>query len=130
MDTSQALAGFDRLVQQADALEGDENELNQLAHEPVFEAALELVLAHLELREAFARKFVDMLDKNDWELFEYCMHELRWLEVQAHVEDRVRIAADPRQRRDLSDERRWRGVLSAFSDGWSGGDGYYKRFGG
>jgi hypothetical protein len=34
MDTSAALAEFDRLVQLADALEGDENELNQLAREP------------------------------------------------------------------------------------------------
>lgn len=130
MDASEVLAEFDRLVQRADALEGDESESDQLAHEPVFEAALELVLAHLELREAFARKFVDMLDRNDWELFEYCMHELRWPEVRANVEDRLRIARDPRQRHDLSDERRWSGVLSAFSDGWSGGDRYYKRFGG
>ena len=49
-------------------------------------------------------------------------------EVRTHVEARVSIAADPQTRRNLSEERIWRGVLSAFSDGWSGGGDYYKRF--
>ena len=68
-----------------------------------------------------------MLKNDDLELFEYCMHELRWPEVKTQLQAAVRDAAGPP--RDTRCEFFLNGVLRAFGDDWSG-RGFYKRFGG
>lgn len=127
MTGSQVTDEFDRLVREANALEGNPDALDQLSHEPVFEAALELVLANPDMRAEFAEKFVSMLQNDDLELFEYCMHELRWPEVKTQLQAAVRDAAGPP--RDTRSEFFLKGVLRAFGDDWSGRE-FYKRFGG
>lgn len=127
MNGSHVLDEFDGLVREANALEGDPDALDQLSHEPVFDAALKLVLANPDMRQEFAGRFVLML-KNDYlELFEYCMHELRWPEVKSQLQAAVREAATPP--RDLRFESFLEGVLRAFGDDWSGRR-FYKRYGG
>lgn len=127
MNGSRVLDEFDRLVREANALEGDPDALNQLSHEPVFDAALKLVLANPEMREEFVGRFSAMLMNDDLELFEYCMHELRWPEVKSQLQAAVRNAASPP--RDVRSEFYLEGVLRAFGDNWSG-RGFYKRYGG
>lgn len=127
MTNSHILDEFDRLVREADALERDLDELDQLSHEPVFEAALNLVLSNPGMRDAFARKLSGMLHNRDLELFEYCMHELRWPEVKSDLQTAIREAASPP--RDVRSEFFFARVLSAFGGDWSGHD-FYKRFGG
>lgn len=127
MNGSNVIDEFDRLVREANTLEGDPDALDQLSHEPVFEAALNLVLANPDMREEFAGKFAGMLKNDDLELFEYCMHELRWPEVKSQLQAAVRDAASPP--RDTRSEFFLEGVLRAFGDTWSG-RGFYKRYGG
>ena len=123
MESARVLDEFDRLVQEADRLE--ENYLTPLPErEAVHEAALTLVLQHPEMRVEFATKFGEMIRKHDLELFEYCLHELRWPEVLAQLDAEVRNADDTRDWRAHDYLAR---AKFAFTDQWSG-RGFYKRF--
>lgn len=123
MESARVLDEFDRLVQEADRLEDDY--LTPLPdREAVHEAALTLVLQHPEMRVEFATKFGEMIPKHDLELFEYCMHELRWPKVRAQLDAEVRNADDTRDWRARDYLARAKG---AFTDQWSGRD-FYKRF--
>lgn len=123
MEATQVLSEFDRLVQEADRLEDDY--LTPLPdREAVHEAALMLVTKHPELRLQLAERFGEMLNKHDLELFEYCMHELRWPEVRAQLDEVVRDAVD---RVDIRARDYFAGVKAAFTDEWSGRD-FYRRF--
>lgn len=123
MEATQVLSEFDRLVQEADRLE--EDYLTPLTdREAVHEAALTLVLQHPGMRAEFATKFGEMIRTHDLELFEYCMHELRWPEVRVQLDAEVRnadVARDWRARDYFA------GAKGAFTDQWSGRD-FYKRF--
>lgn len=111
---------FDRLVREADRLEGDY--LTPLPErEATHSAALILILNHPEMRSAFVQKFGEMIRGHDSELLEYCMHELRWPEVKVQVEAAIREADDFRARDHFTS------VLTAFTDRWSG-RGFYERF--
>ena len=123
MEATQVLSEFDRLVQEADRLE-DDHLTPLLDREAVHEAALMLVTKHPYLRPELAVKFGEMLHKHDLELFEYCMHELRWPEVRAQLEEVVRDAVE---RLDIRARDYFAGVKAAFTDEWSGRD-FYRRF--
>jgi hypothetical protein len=123
MTTPAVIAEFDRLVGEADALIDD----LERDREPEFEAVLAHVLSHPAERAAFARKFMEMLRSSmDSDLFEFCMHELRWPEVQSQVEAAMQEAANK------GDHRLQFGlgsVLPAFRDDWlDGRGGGYKRY--
>jgi hypothetical protein len=123
METAQVLNEFDRLVREADRLE--EDYLTPLAdREAVHEAALLLVTKHSELRSEFVEKFGEMLVNHDLELFEYCMHELRWPEVKALLDEAVSSAVD---RKDIRARDYLAGVKAAFTDEWSGRE-FYRRY--
>ncbi len=123
MKARSALDEFDRLVREADRLE--EDIFAPLPdREAVHKAALELVLQHPEMRSQFAAKFGEMLGTHELELFEYCMHELRWADVKVQLEAVVR---DADEREDIRARDYFAGAMTAFTDKWSG-RGFFERY--
>lgn len=89
--------------------------------EPYFEQLLEFVNANPSARNDFAKLFFEGLDGPEYipiDLMEYCMHELRWPEVQQGVEGRLQDSPSERSRYLLSR------LLSAFDDDWDTADLY------
>src|SRR5262245_22982673 len=83
MSTPSAIEKFEELVDAAEALVDD----LERDRGPEFEAVLSHVLAHLKERGQFSRRFIEILRSSttDGDLFEYCMLELRWPEVERQV---------------------------------------------
>lgn len=126
MDAPSPASKFNELVADAEALLED----LERAREPEFDAVLEHVLAHPELRDFFATRFVEILQSPETggELFAFCMHALRWPEVDSRAQ-KMAIEAE-----NAGDRRRqfWLGsIRQCFHDSWSAdGRSLYKRFGG
>jgi hypothetical protein len=118
------LAEFDRLVREAEGLLDD----FERDREPEFEAVLVHVLTHPSGRQIFATKFMELLSwpSTDGDLFEFCMHELRWPEVRSRVAEAMQDAIT---RNDIRARDFLGHALSAFDDHWLDGQGGgYKRF--
>lgn len=124
MNRSSPATRFDELVFAA------ENLVHELERwrEPEFEAVLQHVLAYPEMRDVFADKFVELImsPKTDGDLFEFCMHALRWPEVKARTLE-IMIEAERAGNRRL---QFWLGsALQCFEDIWSSQNRTgYKRF--
>ena len=94
--------------------------------EPALENVLEFILNHLESRAEFAILFLQIARDNTIgppELFEYCMHELRWPEVKNELVAWLVIEKSERIRHALKN------MLMAFDDDWWHANLYF-RFGG
>jgi hypothetical protein len=90
-------------------------------YEPPMRAVLDFVLANPHMRSEFASDFMTMLEDSNlgpWELIEYCMHTLRWPEIEAEAIRQIRTNEDPRVHSVMSH------ILHAFADDWSGADMY------
>lgn len=124
--TSPVVQKFEELVLAAEALVADV----ERTREPEFEAVLRHVLAHPEYRSFFAERFPQILvaGGTDGALFEYCMHELRWAEVEDEVRRMMEAAASAGDRRlqfFLGS-----GPMECFQDEWRRGGTGYARFDG
>lgn len=90
-------AEFFTLCQIADELDSPEADVPDL--EPALLKILELVKAHPEQRDLFARCFVRLVDGSvhvtDWIVL-FCMRELRYPEVQDALNDRFHALGGPR----------------------------------
>jgi hypothetical protein len=83
--------------------------------EPYLLSVLTHVKAHPSLKVNFRAAFIQMLSdpsKGPWELITFCMHELRWPEVEAAAHARLMSASDWRIKNVMAD------VIDAFSDKW------------
>lgn len=83
--------------------------------EPMLESLLDFIVLHPHLRHEFADVFVRML--YCWhiapvEVFEYCMHALRWDEVKRTIEGRNQFALTKREEFFVSRS------LDCFKDDW------------
>lgn len=124
MSNPAVVAEFDRLVRQSEGLLDD----FERDKEPEFEAVLVHVLAHPSERQIFAIKFMELLSAplTDGDLFEFCMHALRWPEVRSRVAEAMQEAI---ARNDIRARDFFGHALSAFDDHWLDGQGGgYKRF--
>ena len=115
---------FEELVIAAEALLDD----LERSREPEFEAVLRHVLAHPSHRRFFADRFPQIVVAGDTDgaLFEFCMHELRWPEVEDAVRRMMKAA-------DRAGNRRLQfylasGPLGCFQDEWRRGGTGYARF--
>lgn len=89
-----------------------------------YEAVLDHVLANPELRSDFASAFVEIAydpSLGPIDLVEYCMHFLRWKEVEAHFLGRLETEQSERARSAL------RRLLRSFDENWPESD-LYRRF--
>ena len=89
-----------------------------------YEDVLDHVLAHSELRSDFTEAFVKIVydpSLGPLELVEYCMHYLRWQEVEACFRSRLENESSERVRFVL------RRLLRAFAEDWPDAD-IYRRF--
>jgi len=89
--------------------------------EPFLVRVLTYVKAHPSLNGNFRTAFIQMLDnpqKGPWELIPFCMHELRWPEVEAAARVRLMSASDWREKTIMA------AVIDAFSDKWGDADLY------
>lgn len=102
--------------------------LNDEPLESYFLAVLQVIKSNIECRFDFARVLLSILRDSGpatleapWEVIPFCMHELRWPEVEHEIEQRLREAL---ARND------WRAVpvlthcRDAFSDDWESADLY------
>lgn len=92
--------------------------------EPALEAVLAHVLAHSEARAEFASAFIEIARdpiKGPPELIGYCMHALRWAEVQDGLQSWIGKEESERVRHVL------RSMLQSFEDDWYDAD-LYSRF--
>ncbi|MDY7804522.1 hypothetical protein U0E23_18940 [Burkholderia stagnalis] len=92
--------------------------------EPALEAVLSFVQNHLGQRIELADAFLDVLrdpEKGPPELVEYCMHELKWLEVRQAIQTWLDSERSERVRHIL------RKQLLAFDDNWYDAS-FYERF--
>ena len=92
----------------------------------MLENLLDYVIAHPNLRLAFADAFVRILycwDIAPVEVTKYCMHALRWEEVKRTLEGRNAVALTKREEFFIAR------VLNCFDDDWSSSH-QYRRFSG
>jgi hypothetical protein len=75
-------------------------------------------------RLSLAHRLLDTL-KTDLELFEFCMHELRWPEVETRLADMQEAAVIASDRNTVFRIAR---VREVFDDDWSG-QSFFRRFG-
>lgn len=83
-------------------------------------AVVDYIQANPECREAASRLFIEQVQRSAGciEVLEYCMHELRWPEVEEAVRDHLAASEDWRVKTALA------GVLAAFADDWPDADMY------
>lgn len=125
-----AIAAFRAMCEGIGAQELEPDFVGSL--EPLLGQLLAYVLSHPEQREVFVDGFCDLARsqlerqvRTSVEVLPYCMHTLRYPEVRAFVERRLRETISTDQWREVH-------VLSAylesFDDDWSGRD-LYERYG-
>jgi hypothetical protein len=112
---------FFRLVKEATIA----TESVEVEAEPYFTPVLEFVLKHPSRRPEFAEGFVEIIRNPSLgtsELVEFCMHELRWPEVKAGIEELLSQEHGRRERFFLET------VLNSFDDDWFSRQ-LYRRYG-
>jgi hypothetical protein len=97
-----------------------DNTVDSRQREPAFLAVLKFIQEHPEDRPAFVFCLIHLLhwdweDLGPFDLIEYCMSELRWQEVQTHLEGIYAVTPEINFR---SIARR---LLAAFRDPWPTG---------
>ncbi len=83
--------------------------------EPDFEAVLQHILAHPNCRPAAGDALLDSRSKTDGLLFGFCMHVLRWPEVQRGLQKMIEAAVDSNDRRA---QFALESIASCFEDNW------------
>jgi hypothetical protein len=104
------------------ASEAEDTELDRYL-EPEYSSVLDHIIAHPEYRKQFGTEMLKMADfpgDISAQLVEYCMHELRWPEVEAAARVKLAAAEDPRSRSVFEH------ILESFQDGWD--DEGYERW--
>lgn len=98
-----------------------ETETPEAFVEPAFESVLAHIHAHPESRKLFADAFLKIAhDPNlgSPELFQFCMHALRWEEVKIELTDWLKSESSERVRHVL------RKLIMSFDDDWYDADAY------
>lgn len=116
---TETLLRFDTLC--LEAKQACEQMNSSTQYEPYLQRVLAYVKAHPSLRAEFSDAFVQMLansSKGPWELIAFCMHDLRWSEVQTAAIDEQQRDSDHRVKTIMAN------VIDAFSDNWGDADLY------
>lgn len=104
------------------ASEAEDAELDRYL-EPEYSTVLDHIIAHPEYRKTFGNEMLRMVDfpgDISAQLVEYCMHELRWPEIEAAARVKLAAAEDPRSRIVFEH------ILESFQDDWD--DEGYERW--
>jgi hypothetical protein len=116
------LEEFWSLCKQAEDAYGSPESTGTPDLEPFGLRILELVRAHPELRTEFERAFCELWRRPDvgpWELVMFCMHSLRWPEVQRYYERELQrtIAQEDFRAHPIA-----RDIVDSFRDDWEDRD--------
>jgi hypothetical protein len=112
-----AIDEFNRLVR-----ETHDADMREEPIEPHLVRVLTAIKSHPECRTEYGAAFKALIESRaslPWELVPFCMHELRWDDVKAVIEERY---AEARKQDD------WRAIpvyskyLDAFNDDWESAD--------
>ncbi len=113
-EVSMVVQKFYELAKEAERID---SEVYDEPTEPVFEAVLLHVLAHPEARSALSAAFLDIAhdpNKAPPDLIQYCMHVLRWGEVNDAISSWLETERSERVRHIFKK------FIMSFDDNWYG----------
>jgi|SRR5581483_3917647 len=91
--------------------------IDQPEAEPEMARFLQAVEQHPEHRDFIVRLFIESFQTKwpSWEFMQFCMHRLRWAEIQAFIKSKK---TEDVQQHGSRSSTVWDSILEAFEDDW------------